>query len=186
MSQRDDLLRGARQCLAEKGYSRTTARDIAHASGANLASIGYYFGSKDALLNAAVLESFDEWGDAVEAAIADADSDNPLDRLEAFFDHFIASTAQRRTMLVASLQAFAEAEFAPEIYAQLRASHDEGRRSLAALVLNADPSDLTNEDLSVGFVVLSLINGFALQWFTSPESAPGPAEIARAVRRLVG
>src|SRR5690606_10735573 len=113
-------------------------------------------------------------------------SDNPLDRLEAFFDHFIASTAQRRTMLVASLQAFAEAEFAPEIYAQLRASHDEGRRSLAALVLNADPSDLTNEDLSVGFVVLSLINGFALQWFTSPESAPGPAEIARAVRRLVG
>jgi len=53
-SSRDQLLEGALLCLQTKGYARTTARDIAAASGANLASIGYHFGSKEGLLNAAV------------------------------------------------------------------------------------------------------------------------------------
>src|SRR5438309_886040 len=49
-SHRDKILRGALICLREKGYARTTARDIAEAAGANLGSIGYHFGGKDALL----------------------------------------------------------------------------------------------------------------------------------------
>ena len=40
MSHREDLLAGAVQCLREKGYAHTTARDIVAASGTNLASIG--------------------------------------------------------------------------------------------------------------------------------------------------
>jgi AcrR family transcriptional regulator len=39
------------------GYARTTARDIVAASGTNLASIGYHYGSTQALLNAAVVKS---------------------------------------------------------------------------------------------------------------------------------
>ena len=41
MGHREDLLEGAKRCLYEKGYARTTARDIVAASGTNLASIGY-------------------------------------------------------------------------------------------------------------------------------------------------
>ena len=33
MGNREDLLAGAQRCLYEKGYARTTARDIASASG---------------------------------------------------------------------------------------------------------------------------------------------------------
>jgi len=61
MGHREALLAGARQCLEEKGYARTTARDIAAAANANLASIGYHFGSKEALLNEAILRACDEW-----------------------------------------------------------------------------------------------------------------------------
>jgi AcrR family transcriptional regulator len=50
MGHREDLLEGARRCLLEKGFVRTTARDIVKESGTNLASIGYHYGSKDALL----------------------------------------------------------------------------------------------------------------------------------------
>lgn len=50
MGHREDLLEGAKRCLLEKGFVRTTARDIVKESGANLASIGYHYGSKDALL----------------------------------------------------------------------------------------------------------------------------------------
>lgn len=184
MGQRDDLLQGARKCIAEKGYSRTTARDIAAASGANLASIGYHFGSKEALLNAAVLESFDEWGDAVEETMHEFSTDDPLDRLEHFLERFLASTPSRRTMMVASLQAFAEAEFIPEIRAQLREGQAEGFRSLAAVVLDITPEEVTEEDLPVGALTLSLINGFALQWLMSPETALSAADIASAIRRL--
>src|SRR5687767_6688051 len=55
ISHREDLIEGAIKCLRTKGYARTTARDIAAASGAGLASIGYHFGSKDALLAKALL-----------------------------------------------------------------------------------------------------------------------------------
>lgn len=43
MSNRDALLAAARKCLLEKGYNRTTARDIASAGGVSLAAIGYHF-----------------------------------------------------------------------------------------------------------------------------------------------
>lgn len=184
MSQREDLLRGARQCIAEKGYSRITARDIAAASGANLASIGYHFGSKDALLNAAVLEAFEEWGDTVENAVDQVEAAAPFDRLEAFLTEFISSIPDRRLMLVASLQAFAEAEFIPEIREQLKESHAVGRRQLAALILDRSTESLTHKDLAVGSLALSLLNGIALQWFTSPEESPPASDIASAIRRL--
>lgn len=63
MGHREDLLEGAKRCLLEKGYARTTARDIVAASGANLASIGYHYGSKEALLNEAFLAVTEQWGD---------------------------------------------------------------------------------------------------------------------------
>ena len=72
MSNRDDLLAGAKKCLLEKGYSRTTARDIAQASGVSLAAIGYHFGSKDTLMNEAMFQAIGEWGDRLEEAFAKA------------------------------------------------------------------------------------------------------------------
>ena len=61
MGNREDLIAGAKRCLIEKGYARTTARDIAAASGVSLAAIGYHFGSKDALMNQAIYEFVGDW-----------------------------------------------------------------------------------------------------------------------------
>ncbi len=61
VSHRQRLLEGAIECLKSEGYARTTARDIARAADANLASIGYHFGSKEALLNEALMRSFEIW-----------------------------------------------------------------------------------------------------------------------------
>ncbi|MGH3910201.1 MAG: TetR/AcrR family transcriptional regulator, partial [Pseudonocardiaceae bacterium] len=69
MGNREALLAGAKQCLYEKGYGRTTARDIAAASGVSLAAIGYHFGSKEALLNAALMQATMEWGEELERAL---------------------------------------------------------------------------------------------------------------------
>src|SRR6516165_9861946 len=84
MGHREDLLAGAVRCLREKGYGRTTARDIVAASGTNLASIGYHYGSTQALLNAAVFQAMEDFGAEIQQVMrADADPpDAPLERFE--------------------------------------------------------------------------------------------------------
>ena len=61
MSHRDALLEAARRLILEKGFAATTARDLVSASGTNLGSIGYHFGSREALLGQAMEELFDEF-----------------------------------------------------------------------------------------------------------------------------
>jgi AcrR family transcriptional regulator len=186
VGQRQDLLEGAKRCIAEKGYSRTTARDIVAVSGANLAAIGYHFGSKEALLNAAVLDSFDEWGDAVEAAMHVSEEGRPLDRLEAFLAGLLSESGHRRTVLVASVQAFAEAEFAPDVRRQLGETYEQGRIAIASMILGIDPAEVDESSRQLGSLALAIVNGMVLQWLIDPDAAPSAAGLAEAIRMLVG
>lgn len=187
MSQKEQLLAGARACLVERGYANTTARDIAAASGANLASIGYHFGSKDALLNAAVVEFVEEWGDRITGAVEKIDAPTPAERLEEFVRGILAAGPSERKLVLASVQAYAQAEFIPEIREQLRNTYARGRVDLAALVLGVSPAEVTDDQAAtVGSVSLSLINGAVLQWLLDPAAAAGAARIADAVRALAG
>lgn len=68
MGHREDLLEGAKRCLLAKGFARTTARDIVKESGTNLASIGYHYGSKDALLAQAYIALVEHASDGFEGA----------------------------------------------------------------------------------------------------------------------
>src|ERR1700755_3308608 len=97
MSHREDLLDGAVACLREKGYAQTTARDIVAASGTNLASIGYHYGSTRALLNAAVLTAMDDFGAEMARAIGEPDpgpnalEPSALEHFEQFWTRVIDS-----------------------------------------------------------------------------------------------
>jgi AcrR family transcriptional regulator len=58
---RDRLVAAARECVRDRGAARTSSRAITDAAGANLASITYYFGSKDALVAVALAAELDDW-----------------------------------------------------------------------------------------------------------------------------
>ncbi|GAB2598898.1 TetR/AcrR family transcriptional regulator [Pseudactinotalea suaedae] len=184
MGQRHDLLAGAKLCIAEKGYSRTTARDITAASGANLAAIGYHFGSKEALMNAAILESFEGWGNAIEQVCVDAGCD-PLDRFERFLAGFLEGSATQRATLVASAQAFAEAEFVPAVRQQLADTYERSRESIAAMLLGVEAAEVDEDARRLGSLVLAIITGTALQWLVEPEATPSAADLAGGLRALV-
>lgn len=47
-----DILKAAEKLFSEKGFDRTSVRDIAALANVNVAMINYYFGSKDNLLEA--------------------------------------------------------------------------------------------------------------------------------------
>src|SRR5260370_22509946 len=100
MSHKEDLLAGAVACLREKGYAHTTARDIVAASGTNLASIGYHYGSTKALLNAAVLQALDEFGEQMAQAMGTGAGagETTLERFERFSGAVIESFATNRPL----------------------------------------------------------------------------------------
>ncbi|TCC35879.1 TetR/AcrR family transcriptional regulator [Kribbella speibonae] len=185
MGQREDLLVGARKCLVEKGYHRTTARDIAMASGAHLASIGYHYGSKDGLMSAAVLEAQGEWGDAIDAAVLAAGDASPAQRLQVCVDELIAAMSGQREILIASVQAYAQAAFADDIRQLLTTATEGARRDLAAMILGRQPEEIDSATAQgLGAVVHSLIVGLSLQALLSPESLPSSEQVVSAVRVL--
>src|SRR5215831_19906231 len=112
MGNREALLAGAKRCLYEKGYARTTARDIAAASGVSLAAIGYHFGSVEALLNAAMMQAIEEWGQEIGRTLAaDAritSAAPPLERFAAIWTAVIAALEAHRPLWVATFEVLAQ------------------------------------------------------------------------------
>ena len=86
---RERLLRAALRLFAEKGFARTSTREIAQAAGANVAAISYYFGDKAGLYGATFAES--AGGDAGELI---ARYDDPALPLEASMRIFMAGYAE--------------------------------------------------------------------------------------------
>ncbi|EHR61026.1 TetR/AcrR family transcriptional regulator [Saccharomonospora cyanea] len=182
MSQREDLLKAAKHCIVEKGYHRTTARDIATAAGSHLASIGYHFGSKDALMNLAAIEAQSEWGDLITDAVQNAQAASSSERLAIALRALLSSMPERRELLVASVQAFAHAAFAEDIRESLAYATAEARRELAGLVLDgAGPKAAGERGEAVGSVVHALVVGLAMQALLDPDSLPPQEEITAAL-----
>src|SRR5215469_4412835 len=77
------LLEAAGQVFAEKGYERTTAREVCERAGTNTAAVNYYFGGIEGLY-AAVLEEARNRLFSVDAiAAAVAGKADPKAKLEA-------------------------------------------------------------------------------------------------------
>jgi AcrR family transcriptional regulator len=183
-SSRDQLLAGAIECLQTKGYGRTTARDIAAASGANLASIGYHFGSKDGLLNAALIKLFEDWTKRIgEAAFATPDAP-PLERMARSWVAILDSFKDERPMLVAFVEALAQAERSDELRAQMAQHMEESRATVAAMVragLGEQAGALGADPRVVASFLIAVCDGFTLQWLLSPEDTPSGEELVTSL-----
>ncbi|MDP9862641.1 MULTISPECIES: TetR/AcrR family transcriptional regulator [Streptosporangium] len=191
MGNREDLLAGAKRCLYEKGYTRTTARDIAAASGVSLAAIGYHFRSKEALMNTALFQAMQEWGDEIERALtADADPGaTPAERFAATWDRVIASFATHRPVWVTQFELIAQIDRLPEIREQLVASMDAARLGLAEMFRNVGaPAGEAGGDKDariVGSLYQAMLSGVLVQWLVDPEQAPSGRDLVDALR-IVG
>src|SRR6266566_6642187 len=105
ISHRDQLLDGAIECVRTKGDARTTARDIAAAADANLASIGYHFGSKEALLNEAITRACEEWTTRLGQAAFASGSESPLEQMGASWVAMVSSFEELRPVLIGLVEA---------------------------------------------------------------------------------
>ncbi|GAA3962785.1 TetR/AcrR family transcriptional regulator [Actinomadura viridis] len=189
MGQRERLMAAAKRCLEEKGYARTTSRDLASAADANVASINYHYGSKEELLTAALLETVDGWAEKVVGAPAPSPSD-PADppaageRLPRVWSEMIESFATDRAMIVATVEALAQAERLPQVGAQIAAAYERARASLAGDLHGAEPWD-ERTARALASVHMALIAGLSLQWLVDTENAPSADDVLLGLRALL-
>lgn len=182
---REQLLAAARQLLEDKGYAHITARDLVAASGTNLASIGYHFGSKAGLLNEALGIVFEEWA-AQLTSIALADpAASPLERAHRTWVALLENLGGRRPLLVSFVEAVAQAERDPQLREQLAGMYRGVRERVAEIVSRA--LDTTQDDprcTAVASWMMAVCDGLSMQWLLDPAAAPNGPDLLRGLADL--
>jgi AcrR family transcriptional regulator len=176
---RERLIRGALRCLREKGYARTTARDIAAASNSNLGSIGYHFGSKEALLNEAIRRGCAEWTEQLDRVAFANTGSTPLERLRHSWIALADRFEEDRPLLVALMEALAQAERSEELRHQLAELYEESRASIGKMVSAAfGENEVDAEHIrACASFLIAVSEGLMLQWLVSPQHAPSGEEL---------
>lgn len=176
---------GAKRCLEERGFARTTSRDIAAAANAPLGTINYHYGSKERLLNAALLESLDEWSEKVRSGSAEAAPDSDArTRAESMWARIIESETTDRPLVVAGVEALAQAERSADVRQQLAEAFERARTALSADLHGIEGAEEGEVARAVGSVHMALVAGLTQQWLVDPERAPSAREVATGLRRI--
>ncbi|MGI5177924.1 TetR/AcrR family transcriptional regulator [Dactylosporangium sp. CA-152071] len=175
MGNKEKLLEGALACLLDKGYARTTARDVASAAGVSLAAIGYHFGTTDALLNAALDQALEAWGATLEEALrgaAGGPDDDPAARFEAVWARIIASVEAQPALWKLQFEVVAQLAVLPELHERWQHSLAAAQEGLAAL-FGGSPG--------TGAFYQALLTGVVVQHLVAPGRGVDGAQLAAAV-----
>ena len=186
-SSKDKLLRGALTCMAEKGFAATSSRDIARAAGANVASINYHFGSKEALVNEALGQCFGMWNQRVEEAFDAAAGLGPSDQLRAILRAAIDSFADLRSSVHACVESYAPALRSEELRERLAAGYAAVRESgVSVATRHMDDVGIAvpNNLAAITSVLMAVCDGLMLQWIADPQATPDADETLDALVAL--
>ncbi|MBE1532686.1 TetR/AcrR family transcriptional regulator [Actinomadura algeriensis] len=185
MGNREDLLAGAKRCLREKGYDRTSVRDIATAAGVSTAAIGYHYGSREALLDQALFELLDEWGDGLGRALAPTPGDDAAAGFARMWDGLIEQFTEHPDLWLASVELFLQAQRQPALRPRLTEGVRHGWRGMAG-ILQSIPEDEVSDDAArtLGMLQTALMSGVMIQSLSDPENAPTSAEVLEGLRAL--
>jgi AcrR family transcriptional regulator len=178
------LLEAAKQLIREQGYAGTSVRDLAAASGTNLAAVNYHFGSREKLLNQAMLESFLEWTDSIGEADAQmthaAPAAGPIEHLAAGARPLIEAFPERLPLFVVFLEALLQAQRVPELREQLAAHYAEQRRRAGEMVsaaMGPQAPPARRLEVSTSFMI-AVTDGLMVQALLDPEAVPTGDELA--------
>jgi AcrR family transcriptional regulator len=184
VSHRDSLLEAARTLILEKGFAATTARDLVSASGTNLGSIGYHFGSREALLSQALEELFDEWTELLAGAAFSGEDLSPVERLTASWKATLDTLSEHRALIRAFVEAMAHAERSPTFRKQMRDHYRRSRRRVAGLVeaiLGPGAPAKGADPMVIALFLIAVFDGLAVQSRIAPEDTPSGEELVRAL-----
>ncbi|MFE2213304.1 TetR/AcrR family transcriptional regulator [Streptomyces canus] len=187
MGHREDLLEGAKRCLLEKGFVRTTARDIVKESGTNLASIGYHYGSKDALLAQAYVSLVEGLGDAFEGdGTAMSAEPGSLERFQEVWSNVIATMREPGSMWHLSMEIVVMGDQLPEVRDHLARAQREAGRGFVPMLMGGREEDVSDETAdTLGMFYVTLMTGLIAQWTFDPKTAPTGEQLTEGLRQVI-
>ncbi|MET8974107.1 TetR/AcrR family transcriptional regulator [Streptomyces sp. NPDC004539] len=185
MGHREDLLEGAKRCLLAKGFVRTTARDIVKESGTNLASIGYHYGSKDALLAQAYIDLVEGMSDGFEGPELKG-APGSLERFQEVWTNVVATMQGPASFWRLSMEIVVMGDQLPQVRDELAKAQREGSRGFVELFTGVPEVEVTDDTTdTLGRFYTTLMLGLIAQWTFDPQSAPDAGALTEGLRRLM-
>lgn len=174
------LLAAAKELVLERGYAGTSVRELASASGANIAAVNYHFGSRENLLTRAILDLFMEWADrAGEQGPADPDAE-PLQQLAARARPAVDGIPEMQPFFLVGLEAFLQSRRSPELRGQLSEHYAKLRqRAIEGMRTTKRGRELPPRFLEVvASYMIAVVDGLQLQALLDPQAIPTGEELA--------
>lgn len=154
------------------------------ASDTNLGSIGYHFGSKDALLDLALHQAQAEYVEKVLAvATAARGSAGGLDGVKASWIEMVAAFGEMRELTIAFFEALVQGERSPELRERLAATSRQMREAVRRSLDRADVGDPARRDAIASFM-MAVCDGIMVQWLLDPDAVPDGEELFEAARSV--
>jgi AcrR family transcriptional regulator len=177
---REALLSAAKQLVVERGYAGATVRELAAAADANIAAVNYHFGTREKLLNAAILELFAEWVERVgENWPSDPDAE-PLQQLAARARPMIKGIPAMQPFFAAGMEALLQSRRSPELHEQMVAHYANLRRiAMQGMMSTERGREMPPRALEVvASFMLAVADGLQVQALVDPDAIPTGDELA--------
>lgn len=187
MGHREQLLAAARRSLVERGYARTRARDLVEMSGTNLASIGYHFGSKEQLLAEALDGILAEYTDKVLVLAESVGTvGSPAAAVEAAWIAMTELQDEYRPVLIAFVEALAQAERSEPLRQRLATGYEDMRVRITEAVMTLQPDAPEALARAVASFFIAVSDGYMVQWLLDRDSTPDGRSLLEAARLTLG
>jgi AcrR family transcriptional regulator len=163
VERRTQILQATRTCIVALGYERVTVRDVADTAGVSTGTIVHYFGDKDTLLEAALLNKVQDTGIAFRAALSGAQT--AWERLERLVVASIPETDEVRDEWRLWLTFWSEVTRNERLRAVSERQHRRWTRFLARIIAegNASGEFVVADPASTATQLAALIDGLAIQ-----------------------
>lgn len=175
------LLEAAIRCIQDKGYSATTAREVAGLADANLASIGYHFGGMGSLLDEALIVATERWIEPLIEMAKVGDNVSSRERVLRGLLLLVNSLPEHRNTVIGFFEALARVERSDPLRRRFAASYDQLRSAIAGTVPHDEVSRETA--MTVASAVIALYDGVIVQWLIDPAR---PVDVQTMVDGLGG
>ena len=158
------ILRAAAQIFAEKGYHRTSMRDIARETGVSLAGLYYYCKSKDELLFLIQEQCFGRVAGRLAERLRE--TPEPVEKLRVFIEnHLSFFAANMAEMKVLSHEADALTGEMYERVAAAKQDYTHLARSILAEIQAALPDDRCAVDVTIATYALFGMMNWIYNWY---------------------
>ncbi len=173
------LLKAARQLILEQGYAGASVRALTGAAGTNLGAVNYHFGSRENLLNEAMLDFFREWAGRSAAVEVDPEAE-PLKQLAERSRPVVEGIPGAQPAFVMGLEALLQARRSPELQRRLVEHYDMLRRmAMEGMAATPRGSELPPRFLEVvASYMIAVADGLQLQALLDPDAIPTADELA--------